>query len=102
MQFTIPIYLEERREEGRAVHLARAVFFPKFMERHEMASRAVSKLAQKLQKEMGELALQGRHEALAAYSFYPDDLDEKAVKLQLNLGDRRTGVGYLLFAVELN
>lgn len=97
MRITLPIYLEERREEGRTAHTARAVFFPKFMEKHEMASRAVAKLAQKLQTAMSELAHEGRHEQLAAFSFYPDDLDEKGLKISLNLGDRHAPVSYLLF-----
>jgi DNA polymerase III delta prime subunit len=97
MKITLPIYLEERREDGRAAHYARAVFFHKFVEKHEMASRAVAKLAQKLQTAMSALAREGRHEQLAAYSFYPDDLDEKTLKMSLNLGDRHAPVSYLVF-----
>ena len=97
MQITLPIYLEERREEGRIVHSARAVFFPKYMEKHEIASRAVAKLAQKLQKNLDELAHKGRHEQLAAFSYYPEDLDDKQVKLSLNLGERHASANYLLF-----
>jgi ATP-dependent Clp protease ATP-binding subunit ClpA len=97
MPITLPIYLEERQAEGRLAHIARAVFFPELQERHELASRAVSKLAKKLQKELNELAQKGRHEELAAYSFYPDDVHESAVKLMLNLGDRHVEARYLLF-----
>ena len=96
MNITLPIYVEESRVQGRLVHTARAVFWPRWVERHEMAARAVSKLAQRVQAHLGELAQQGRHEDLAAYSFYPDDLTDKTTPLRLFLGDRHVAARYFL------
>ena len=101
MNVTVPIYIEELRSEGSPVPVfkIRPLFFLEPEERDENLNRAVTKLAKSLKREFDRLGAHDDHRELAAYTFCPD-VEDRLLKLDLDLGKRRVASRVLMIVFE--
>ncbi len=98
MNINVPVYIEEVRrhldfEKSRRLNI-RPLFFSEPVEQDESLQRATARLGAALRREFRRLANNARHEALAAYGFYPE-MEEKLLEFPLDLGKRRFVVRHL-------
>lgn len=98
MNISVPVYVESTRSRGGAtVFSARPLFFSQPSQRGERLERLLARLARDLTQALAELGRQGRHDALAAYTFNPS-LREQRLELTIALR-RRTARCRFLFLV---
>jgi ATP-dependent Clp protease ATP-binding subunit ClpA len=101
VNITVPIYAEEQEPSGafgaRPVML-RPLFFGEPIEQDESVQRGTARLARELRRELTRLARSARHEEFASYSFYPQ-LEDRILKLKLEVGNRRFEVSHLFVTV---
>ncbi|HTU23024.1 MAG TPA: hypothetical protein VMG10_33620 [Gemmataceae bacterium] len=72
MNLSIPIYVEALRAAGGgAIYQARPLFFADPIARGERLERLLARLAQDIDRQLGVLGRQMRHEELAAWAFAP-------------------------------
>jgi ATP-dependent Clp protease ATP-binding subunit ClpA len=72
MNIHLPIYVEQlQTREQQGVYVARPLFFSEPVVRGEKLERLMARLARDLAQKLGALGRAGRHEELAAYTFYP-------------------------------
>lgn len=86
MEFTIPIYIEERKEAGRttARYSVRPLFLEKPLRRGEQLQRALNRLAGDLRQELLQSARRWRHDRLIEWTRNPD-LEESELRISLRL-----------------
>jgi ATP-dependent Clp protease ATP-binding subunit ClpA len=85
MNLSLPVYVEGIRLPGVApVFLARPLFFAEPEVRGEKLDRVLMRLARDLGQQLTRLGREGRHEFLAAYTFYPA-LSQQRLQLTLVL-----------------
>ena len=98
MNITVPIYAEEQAPASVGTNVRRIMLRPLFFDRpyeqDESIQRGTARLTRELRRELTTLARAARHEELAAYGFYPQ-LEERVLKLELVLGNRRFEVRHL-------
>lgn len=99
MQFSIPIFIETRRDTsgGPARHHVRPLFFPGPTRADEDLSRAQQRLVGDLQQQLLHCGRRQQHDYLAAWSFSPT-IEQHRIDLLLDLR-RRTARGRFFFAV---
>ena len=100
MDFTIPIYIEEKREKGRELpqYSVRPLFFEKPLRRGEKLQRALTRLAGDLRRVLLEQARSWRQDKLAEWSHCPD-FEEHDVKLSLRLKRAASRTRFLLISM---
>jgi len=103
MNIRIPIYVEERKPESAVVQHVRLVslrplFFPHPTEQDVSLQRATTRLANQLRQQLGALARFGRHEDLAAYSFYPQ-VEETMLEFTVEVGKKRFVLRHLFIVL---
>ena len=103
MNINIPIYAEEQAPasadtNARRITL-RPLFFDRPREQDESIQRGTARLARELRRELALLARTARHEELATYGFYPP-LEDRVLKLELVLGNRRFQVRHLFITTS--
>ncbi|MEZ5303768.1 MAG: hypothetical protein R3F11_24455 [Verrucomicrobiales bacterium] len=83
---TIPIYVEriDDAEGGKPYFRAAPLFFGGYERRDAREDRALERLAADLRREANSLARDPRHDALAAWAFYPE-MKASRVRVRLNL-----------------
>ena len=92
----LPVYVEEVRQGGQPRFSARALLLERGpVEVHRELERALARLAQRLQRELGHLGGRPRHQALLDATWSPP-LAEELLELELVLR-RRTVRGRFLF-----
>jgi len=86
MEFTIPIYIEERKEAGRttARYSVRPLFLEKPLRRGEQLQRASNRLAGDLRQELLQCARRWRHDRLIEWTRNPE-LEESELRISLRL-----------------
>lgn len=86
MDFTIPIYIEERNEKGRATarYSVRPLFHEKPLRRGEQLQRALTRLAGDLRRELLQCARRWRHDRLLDWTRNPE-LEESELRISLRL-----------------
>ncbi len=101
MNFTIPIYIDEKREAGRSSpqFTARPLFFPKPLRRGESLQRVQARLAGDLRRTLVELARRWRHDELAEWAHCPE-FEEREAKLTLRLKRATLHAPFLLISVK--
>ena len=99
MNITVPIYAEEQAPSGAlgACPSCSPLFFDP-IEQDESVQRGTARLARELRRELTRLVRSARHEEFAAYSFYPP-LEDRILKLKLEVGNRRFEVSHLFVTV---
>ncbi|MBI3653743.1 MAG: ATP-dependent Clp protease ATP-binding subunit [Acidobacteria bacterium] len=90
MKITVPIYIQKHSGKGAPpqTHILRPLFHPHLEVRGEDLNRAMTKMAQKLRRECGELGSQRRHEQLSRFAFAPD-LEDHFCKFNFEMLSRR-------------
>ena len=78
--------------------MLRPLFFDEPIEQDESIQRGTARLARELRRELTRLVRSARHEEFAAYSFYPP-LEDRILKLKLEVGNRRFEVSHLFVTV---
>ncbi len=101
MNITIPIYIQKQPQQGTAppIHILRPLFHLDLEVRGEDLNRAVTKLAEKIRYACHQLGAEMRHEALARFGFAPD-VEDRFLKLTLDLGSRKAECNFLLAAFQ--
>ena len=104
MNIRIPIYVEERKPEPTELQHVRRVslrplFFPKPVEQDISLQRATARLANDLRRDLGALSRFGRHEDLAAYSFYPQ-MEEKMLEFSVEVAKKRFSLRHLFVVLS--
>ncbi len=97
MKFTIPIFVQVLPGDDGQLHVARPLFFPSPVTRHERLERALSNLAADLRLLLRHLGKEPRLEGLSAYSFNPP-LDTQRPEVVIELR-KRVARCRLLFVV---
>jgi len=88
MNLTIPVYIEQRREEdGPLIFVVRPLFFDHPAQRHEKLSKALSGAASSIRKALRQCVRELHHDELAARTFCPP-LRSTQLKLRLQLRKR--------------
>jgi len=88
MNITIPVYVEQCREEdGPFVFVVRPLFFDHPAQRHEKLSKALSRAASSIRKALHRCVQESRHEELAQRTHCPP-LRSTQLKLRLALHKR--------------
>ena len=84
MTFSIPIYVEERREPDKphALFTVRPLFFDEPARSGEKLARALTRLATGVRQRLGELAREPLHDELAQWTFAPE-LEEHWLDLRI-------------------
>jgi ATP-dependent Clp protease ATP-binding subunit ClpA len=104
MNIRIPIYVKEGKPEAAGIQHVRPVevrplFFPRLSEQDVSLQRATARLTNELRRELGRLARLGRHEELAAYSFYPP-LEETMLEFDIEVGKKRFSLRHLFVVLS--
>lgn len=103
MNITIPIYIQKHSQQGNEppLHILRPLFHQhQHLEaRGEDLNRAMTKLAQKIRQECGELGTGMRHDSLAKYGFSPD-LEDHFYKFSFEMANRTAESNLLVVAFE--
>lgn len=101
MDFTIPIYIEEKREKGRSLPLysVRPLFFEKPVRRGEKLLRAMTRLAGDLRAILLGEARSWRQDNLAAWRHCPN-FEEHDVQLSLRLKRAAAKTRFLLISIN--
>ena len=104
MNIRIPIYVEERKPEPTELQHVRRVslrplFFPQPVEQDISLQRATARLANNLRRDLGALSRFGRHEDLAAYSFYPQ-MEEKILEFTVEVAKKRFSLRHLFVVLS--
>ncbi len=91
MNFTIPIYVEERREPDskRGTYFLRPLFFDQPTEHSRSISRAMSDLVKEIRRKLNRLAARASHEELVKWTYCPE-LELREV--QVSVMPKKTGV----------
>ena len=103
MNIRVPIYVEERKPQRAGVQHVRMVSLrPLFnltpSEQDVSLQRATTRLGNQLRQQLGTLARFGRHEDLAAFSFYPP-LEETMLEFTIEVGKKRFALRHLFIVL---
>jgi ATP-dependent Clp protease ATP-binding subunit ClpA len=98
MHLTVPIYVEGNKPGGgQTVYRARPLFFNEPLVQGDQLDRLLGRLTRELGQRLTTLGREDRHDALAAYTFYPT-LRQQRLDLTLLLR-RRTARCRFLFVI---
>jgi ATP-dependent Clp protease ATP-binding subunit ClpC len=99
VNITIPIYIQKEAQPGAAppIHILRPLFHLHLEVRGEDLNRTMTKMAEKIRYACAQLGTELRHEELSRFSFAPD-IEDRFLKLTLDLGNRRAECNFLLVA----
>ncbi len=99
MKITIPIYVQQRRNRGTTPPITvRPLFFPEPVMRGTELGKVIAKLTNKLRVELAPLARESDHQQLLQWH-EADMMDDRLVKLSLDLRDRTANLKLLLVSM---
>jgi ATP-dependent Clp protease ATP-binding subunit ClpC len=103
LNIRVPIYVEEQKPQRAGVQHVRLVSLrPLFnstpSEQDVSLQRATTRLGNQLRQQLGTLARFGRHEDLAAFSFYPP-LEETMLEFTIEVAKKRFALRHLFIVL---
>lgn len=100
MKLTLPVYIERSpKHTASSVHLVRPLFLEEPIVQDDDLGRALAKFVKSARKILSDAARQSDQQEIARYTFAPD-IEEKRIKLRLELKNRMIECNRLLIVFE--